>query len=154
MKRIIDSLNEMSFTLPQGWEVTTDKYTLLNGQGFINKENYLSQSGKVISLFAIHRNPDEFFQYYDQLVENFDEKVYSVVFEKSFSIKFHEFSFPVYILKGTKEPAMYIAQVFIDCGDKLACFMFNIDKFADNNKDTIFGDETFTAVAQILRTLE
>ena len=55
MRRIILSLNEMSFELPKGWAVTKDKYKLSNGQGFINKENYLSESGRVISLFEIHR---------------------------------------------------------------------------------------------------
>ena len=34
MKRIINSLNDMSFDLPAGWVVTDDKYYLMNGQGF------------------------------------------------------------------------------------------------------------------------
>jgi len=49
MKRVIDRLNNMSFSLPEGWKVTKDKYNLMNGQGFINNENYLSESGEVVS---------------------------------------------------------------------------------------------------------
>ena len=41
MKRTILTLNEMSFDLPEGWALSQDKYKLANGQGFINKENYL-----------------------------------------------------------------------------------------------------------------
>ena len=68
MKRIILSLNEMSFELPKGWSLTKDKYNLSNGQGFLNKENYLSESGKVISFFEVHRDPDEFFDSYQKLL--------------------------------------------------------------------------------------
>ena len=40
MNRVFEELNEMSFDLPEGWNVSTDKYNLMNGQGFINIENY------------------------------------------------------------------------------------------------------------------
>ena len=73
MKRIIETLNEMSFDLPEGWEVAQDRYNLSNGQGFINRENYLSRDGKVISLFELHRDPDEFFEYYQKLVESYSK---------------------------------------------------------------------------------
>ena len=126
MKRIINSLNEMSFSLPEGWQVSKDKYNLINGQGFINKENYLSLEGEVISLFEVYRQPDEFFRYYQTLVENYDEKVNDVILYREFSIKFGDFSFPVYILQGTKQPTIYMVQVFINCGDKLGCFMFSM----------------------------
>ena len=41
MKRVFDTLNDMSFVLPKDYKLTEDKYNLPNGQGFINKENYL-----------------------------------------------------------------------------------------------------------------
>lgn len=154
MKRVIETLNDMSFTLPDGWNVTSDKYNIMNGQGFINRENYLSKNGKVISLFEIHREPDEFFEYYQELVANFNEKYDSVIFERDFSIKFGEFAFPVYILKGVKEPTIYIVQVFVNCGDKLGCFMFTMNECLENSKEMISKDEIFSALTQILRTVE
>ena len=154
MKRVIDTLNGMSFILPDGWKATTDKYNMMNGQGFINRENYLSDNGEVISLFEIHREPSEFFESYQSLVESYNEKVDSVVFEKEFSIKFGEFSFPVYILKGIKQPTIYIVQVFVNCGDKLGCFMFTMDNCIENNKEMISNNQTFASVTQILRTVQ
>ena len=153
MKRIIKSLNSMSFSLPEGWDVVSDKYNIMNGQGFINTENYLSQSGKVISLFEIHRAPDEFFEYYQNLVESFSEKD-QVVLEREFSLKFGEYTFPTYILKGTKEPLIYIVQTFVNCGDKLACFMFNIEAVSENNKKLIAENQHFIDLTKILRTIE
>lgn len=154
MKRVLDSLNDMAFDLPEGWSVTEDKYYLMNGQGFINKENYLSQNGKVISLFEIHRDPEEFFECYQKLVESYDEKKDDVLFEREFSLKFNGFDFPVYILKGTKKPTIYIVQVFVNCGDRLACFMISIDELCENNKDLVVNNETFSQLGKILRTIQ
>ncbi len=154
MKRIIDSLNNMSFILPEGWNVSKDKYNIINGQGFLNKENYFSDSGKVISLFEIHRNPEEFFENYQSLVEGYSENKDDVVYEKEFTLKFNGFSFPVYILKGIKIPIIYIVQVFVNCGDKLGCFMFTIDKMVENNKELIAKNETFLELTKILRSVQ
>ena len=154
MKRIISSLNDMSFSLPEGWQVAKDKYNLINGQGFFNRENYLSCGGEVISLFEVHRQPDEFFEYYQALVESHDEKLNDVVLYREFSIKFGEYSFPVYILQGIKQPTIYMVQVFVNCTDRLGCFMFSINSAEGSNKDIIKNDKTFSALAQILRTIE
>lgn len=154
MKRIIDTLNEMSFHLPDDWSVSEDKYNIMNGQGFINKENYVSKSGKVISLFEIHRNPDEFFESYQQLVESYDEDRDAMVFEREFSVKANDFSFPVYILKGIKQPTFYLAQVFVNCGDCLACFMLTLDQYSTNNRELLSNNQAFSTLANILRTIE
>jgi len=102
MRRIILSLNEMSFELPKGWHVTKDRYKLSNGQGFINKENYLSESGRVISLFEIHREPDEFFESYQKLLDDYAHVTDSFTLEKQFTLRFNDFEFPAYIIKGVK----------------------------------------------------
>ena len=154
MKREIASLNNMSFELPDGWDVTLDQYKLPNGQGFINRENYLSKNGKVISLFELHRDPDEFLEYYQKLVENYNPKTDNLTLEKQFTLRFGEFEFPVYILKGEKENVIYILQAFVNCGDKLACFIINVDKVCENPKDMIKQNETFSALCKILRTVE
>ena len=74
MKRTISALNDMSFVLPEGWSVTTDKYNMPNGQGFINIENYLSNDGKVISFFAVQRDPIEFLESYSSLAQTYNER--------------------------------------------------------------------------------
>ncbi|MBO5394706.1 MAG: hypothetical protein J6A28_02240 [Clostridia bacterium] len=153
MKRVIENLNEMSFVLPEGWEVSTDQYRLLNGQGFINDENYISPEGKVVSLFEVQRDPDEFFEYYQSLVEGHNQKD-GLELALQFSISVNGFSFPVYVLKGLKEPVIYIVQIFINCGDCLGCFMFNIDNFVDDKKQIISKNNLFKEVSQILRTVE
>ena len=154
MKRVIDTLNEMSFELPEGWAVTSDKYKLMNGQGFINRENYLSESGKVISLFEIHRDPDEFFQSYQGLVEKYNKVTDMYELAKQFPLKFGEYVFPVYIIKGFRETLIHILQVFVNCSDRLACFMITIDKVSDNPKEMIKENELFGELVKILRTVE
>lgn len=154
MERIIENLNEMSFSLPQGWLVSQDKYKLVNGQGFINNENYISPESKVVSLFEIQRDPDEFFEYYQSLVENYNAKQDALELAMQFSVAVNGFSFPVYVLKGTKEPIIYIVQIFINCGDCLGCFMFNIDKFFEDKKELMSRNKIFKEVSEILRTIE
>lgn len=154
MKRIISTLNEMSFDLPQGWSVTADRYNLSNGQGFINRENYLSKSGKVISLFEIHRDPDEFFEYYQTLLEDYSKVTDMYELEKQFTLKFNDFEFPAYIIKGFRDTLIRTLQVFVNCGDCLGCFMITLDCFDDNIKEMISKNETFLALTKILRTVE
>lgn len=154
MKRTIDTLNQMSFELPKDWQVTVDKYNLVNGQGFINTENYLSQSGKVISLFEIHREPNDFFEYYQTLVENYNAQTDFMTLKREFTFRFGEYAFPVYILKGTKEPSIYIVQVFVNCGDKLGCFMLSLDNYSDDNKKLISNNPALASLTEILRTVE
>jgi len=154
MERIISTLNGLTFTLPEGWEVTSDKYRLSNGQGFINRENYLSKNGKVISLFELYRDPEEFFEHYQKLVESYNKTKDMYELEKQFTLKFGEFEFPIYIIKGFKENVIHILQAFINCGDRLACFIINIDKVYDNPKDMIIENQTFSALCKILRTVE
>lgn len=154
MKRVIENLNEMSFDLPENWAVSQDKYQLINGQGFINNENYISPEGKVVSLFEIQRDPEEFFDSYQSLVESYNAKQDGLEFGLQFSISVNGFSFPVYILKGTKEPAIYIVQIFINCGDCLGCFMFNVENFFEDRKEIMSKNKIFKDVNQILRTIE
>ena len=100
MKRVFDTLNQMSFTLPKGYHLTDDKYTLPNGQGFINKENYLSDDGEVISFFELHRSKDEFFESYDSLCKDAKTLSQKYELEKNFSIRLGDFVFPVYIIRS------------------------------------------------------
>lgn len=154
MKRTIETLNEMSFDLPEGWAIVEDKYKLPNGQGFINRENYLSQDGRVISLFEIHRDPDDFFEYYQKLVEGYSRTTDMYELEKEITLKFGEFEFPIYITKGYREKVIHVLQAFINCGDRVACFMINIDKVYDDARKMIKENQTFADLVKILRTIE
>ncbi len=154
MRRIILSLNEMSFELPKGWAVTKDKYKLSNGQGFINKENYLSESGRVISLFEIHRDPDEFFESYQKLLDDYAHVTDSFTLEKQFTLRFNDFEFPAYIIKGVNDQIIRNLQVFVNCGDCLGCFMVMIESYSNELRQMIQQDEGVAAVAKILRSVE
>ena len=141
MRRVIDTLNEMSFELPEGYSVSKDKYNLVNGQGFINKENYLSKDGQVISLFEVHRDPDEFFEYYTALV-------------KFVRLNIKDFSFPMYVIKGYNDKLIYNLQVFINCGDCLGCFMITLTRFNSDIKQLAQESKLFKDLIDILRTVE
>ena len=154
MRRVIDTLNEMSFELPSDFAVTEDKYSLMNGQGFINKENYLSKDGKVISLFEINRDPEDFFEYYTTLVENYKNITYKFELEKILSLKFGEFNFPMYVIKGFRDKLIYVVQVFINCGDCLGCLMIVTNKFNSDVKKFAQEDPLFNSLIKILRTVE
>lgn len=154
MKREFASLNGMSFVLPQGYLVSKDKYNLENGQGFFNKENYISPNGKVLSFFEIYQNGEEFIEGYKNLTNSFTQKKDCVILAKQFDIKLNGFCFPVFILKGTKEQVIYNVQVFIDCDDRMGCLMFYIDNIFDDDKKTISSSELFLDVVKILRTVE
>ncbi len=154
MKRVILSLNEMSFQLPSGWNLTKDKYKLTNGQGFINKENYLSDSGKVISLFEIHRDPDEFFESYQSLLEDYSHVSDSFTLEKQLTLRFDDFEFPAYIIKGVDDKIIRTLQVFVNCGDCLGCFMVMLEHYDPDIKVMMKSDEGVRGIVSILRTIE
>jgi len=151
MKRIIEDLNEMSFELPNGWNVSNDKYNLVNGQGFINCENYITSNNEVVSLFEVQRDPDEFFENFHNLTLNFNKEQDGLELIKQFSINSNGFSFPVYILKAEREDK-YIVQIFINCGDCLGCLIFNIKQYED--KKTLMKNHLFKEVCQLLRSVE
>lgn len=154
MRRVIDTLNEMSFELPEGYSVSKDKYNLVNGQGFINKENYLSKDGQVISLFEVHRDPDEFFEYYTALVENYKNITDKFELVKFVRLNIKGFSFPMYVIKGYNDKLIYNLQVFINCGDCLGCFMITLTRFNSDIKQLAQESKLFKDLIDILRTVE
>ena len=154
MKRVFDTLNQMSFTLPKGYHLTDDKYTLPNGQGFINKENYLSDDGEVISFFELHRSKDEFFESYNNLCKDAKTLSQKYELEKNFSIRLGDFVFPVYIIKGFDQKLIHVVQIFIDCGDCMGVLMFNIDSVEDEVKDMIAKNKIFADAVKILRSVK
>ncbi len=154
MKRVIDTLNDMSFDLPETYSVTEDKYSLMNGQGFINKENYLSKDGKVISLFEIHRDPDDFFEYYQTLVENYKTITDKFELEKIINLKLNEYIFPMFVIKGYRDKLIYVIQVFINCGNCLGCFIITLNKFNSDIKQLAKENVLFNDLIKILRTIE
>ena len=154
MKRVIKSLNEMSFVLPSKYHLTEDKYHLANGQGFINTENYLSDDGKVISFFEIHRDPDEFLKYYQSLTKKYNEKQDGVELQKTFTLRVAGFVLPVFIIKVCGEKPMYIFQVLVNCGDCMGCFMTSIGKYIDDTKTMIDSNVVLQDLVEILRTVE
>lgn len=154
MKRVIDTLNGMSFDLPETYSVTEDKYSLMNGQGFINKENYLSKDGKVISLFEIHRDPDDFFEYYQTLVENYKTITDKFELEKIINLKLNEYIFPMFVIKGYRDKLIYAIQVFINCGNCLGCFIITLNKFNSDIKQLAKENVLFNDLIKILRTIE
>lgn len=154
MQRKFEFLNNMSFVLPKDWQVSKDKYTLENGQGFFNVENYISPSSKVVSFFALFQNGEEFIERYKKLTSSYTEKMDAFTLEKQFNIKLNGFSFPVFILNGVKDKNIHNVQVFIDCGKCMGCFMFYIDKVYKDEKQTIAESDLFVDVIQILRTVQ
>lgn len=154
MKREFSTLNNMTFSLPKGWVISKDKYSLENGQGFFNTENYISPKNQVLSFFEIYQNGEEFINRYKNLTSSFSEKVDRFILEKQFNIRLNDFSFPVFILKGEQDRVIYNVQVFIDCGDKMGCLMFYIDSICEDDKDTISKNPLFMDVIKILRTVE
>ncbi len=154
MKEVISELNDMSFSLPLGWEKTKDVYDLPNGQGMLNIKNYLSKSGEVISLFAIRRDPDEFFESYDRVAKNIDNVTGKYNLISCPSIKANGFIFPCYIIRGHGEKPLLTMQVFCNCGDCLGCFMINIDEFNGNLNDAIKSQHILSELVKILKTIE
>ena len=120
MERIIENLNEMSFTLPEGWVVSTDKYRLANGQGFFNNENYITPDGKVVSLFEVQRDPEDFYEYYQSLVEGYEAEKEGLELAMQFSISVNDF---INMQKGD------IIKLDTKMEDELNVFVGNIWKF-------------------------
>ena len=154
MRRVIKTLNEMSFELPKGYEVSKDKYQLMNGQGFFNRENYVSLDGKVISLFEVHRDPDEFLQGYKELSKKYTDVTDKYELCKSFSFKVGDFIFPAFVIRGYNEKLLYVVQIFVNCGNCLGCFMINIDNWSNNVRKSIEDNVLLNDLIKILRTIE
>ncbi len=153
MKRIIESLNEMSFTLPEGWSLTKDVYSLPNGQGMTNKENYLSSIGEVISLFEVHRDPDDFFDYYDNFTSKLELLSQKYILAGKTKLKLGEFIFPIYVIKDLDNKFLTM-QVFVNCGNCLGCFMIKLDKYSENINDTISKNHILGELIKLLRTVQ
>lgn len=153
MRRVIETLNEMSFDLPDGFFLTSDKYSLDNGQGFINTENYLSESAGVISLFEVHRDPDEFFVYYDSLVKDLTKVTGKSELKEQLKLRVGDFVFPTYVIRGFSGKVIYTVQVFVNCGDCLGCFMISLDDYK-NFKTTMKESPLLSALVKLLRSVE
>ena len=154
MRREIASLNAMSFELPQGYSITEDKYDLVNGQGLINTENYLSEDGQVISLFEVHRDPDEFLESYRSLTEKYSSVTDRYELFLHSNIKIKDFIFPVFVIKGYHEKVIYNVQVFVNCGDRLGCFMITLKSFNENLRQLMRSEKLFADLVKLLRTVE
>jgi hypothetical protein len=108
----------------------------------------------VISLFEINRDPDEFFESYQSLIDEYSLITDKFGLARQFVLSFNDFEFLTYIIKGYGEKPLYSLQTFINCGDKVACFMITLDYYSENVKYMIANDETFSALAKILRTIQ
>ncbi len=153
MRTVVDSLNEMSFQLPVGFKETNDKYPLPNGQGFINLANYASGEGQVISLFGVYRDPTDFFEYYDNFVKNLASVSDKYTLRAKCTLKLDEFLFPTYFIAMEGQDKL-ACEVFVNCSDKLACFIVYIDSFDESIKKTIDENATLSALVKLLRTLQ
>ena len=153
MRQTIHELNDMSFLLPKGWQKTDDVYSLPNGQGMTNIENYVSDKGDVISLFAIKRDPDEFFESYDRVAKNIDNVTGKYNLISCPSIKANGFIFPCYIIRGHEAPLITV-QILCNCGDCLACFMVNISKYNGSFTKAIKEERVLAELVKILKTIE
>ncbi len=154
MREVVNSLNEMSFELPEGWSRTRDIYDLPNGQGMINIQNYVSDKGEVISLFSVHRDPEEFFESYDRVVTNIDNITGKYTLLSCPAIKANGFVFPTYIIRGHGEKPLVTVQVFVNCGDCLGCFMVNIDSYNGKLTETIKSQHVLGELVKLLKTIE
>lgn len=153
MRRVFYDLNEMSFELPANWIVSDDVYSLPNGQGMINKENYLSDKGQVISLFEVHRNPDEFFEYYNNLLTNIKALTQKYDLLLHCNLKVGEYILPTYVIKGFDGEEFYSLQAFLNCGDCMACFIIKLPEFDGNIRKTIKYD-IMQDLISLLRSVE
>lgn len=153
MRQVISALNDMSFLLPTGWQKSKDVYDLPNGQGMTNIENYTSSRGEVISLFAVNRDPDEFFESYDRVAKNIDNITGKFNLISCPSIRSNGFIFPVYIIRGHGDKKLLMVQVFCNCGDCLACFMVNVPEFDMPFKDAL-KTQPLADLVKILKTIE
>ena len=146
MQRTIESLNGLSFILPEGYTVVEEKNIFNGEKTFLHKENYISKEMKVISFFEIHKNPEEFFNSYLAETENYNAETDMSELKQHFNFQVADKSFPAFVIKNLKPNLMYILQVFIDCGDDcLGCFSINMDRWNDDinalaNDNKLLGD--------------
>lgn len=154
MKRVVGTLNEFSFELPTGYGVTSDRYMLQNGQGFLHRENYLSQNGNVISLFEVHRNPEEFLEKYKLLTKSYRQFSDKYELCKFFYLKIKNETFPVFIIRGYHKKLLYVMQVFVECDDCLGCFMINLKNYDKDFSNIRKNNEIFEDLIKLLRTIE
>lgn len=143
----------MSFDLPAGFIVSKEKYKLPNGQGFKNKANYVSSEGGVISLFEVHRDPDEFFTFYDKLNDDIANITDGFSLQEKCKLSVGEFIFPTYVIKCAGEKLFFTVQVFVNCGDCLACFMINLPSFTTCAKE-LKSNKLFSQLIKLLRSVE
>ena len=105
-------------------------------------------------MFAIHRDPDEFFESYDRVVTNIDNISGKYTLISCPALKANGFVFPTYIIRGHGDKPLITVQVFCNCGDCLACFMVNLKEMPSKFSEAVKSEKVLADLVKILKTIE
>ena len=154
MKRTIESLNGLSFSLPVGYRVVREKYFSQNDTGLFHKENYVSKDMKVISFFEVHQNADLFLKKYALLSQDNQIDGDNQEYKKQVKFNVDGNDFPAFVIKTFHQKLVYVFQVFVKCDDGLGCFMINLDRWNDDIELLAKDSQLLNDLLTILRTIK
>ena len=154
MKRTIESLNGLSFSLPVGYKVVREKYFSQNDMGLFHKENYVSKDMKVISFFEINQNADLFLEKYGNLTCDKQNDGENQEVKKQVSLNIDGRDFTAFVIKTFHQKLIYIFQVFVKCDDGLGCFMINLDRWNDDIVQLAKDNQLLDDLLSVLRSIK
>ena len=140
--------NSCPISLPKGWKMSNESYTLKNDQGLNFVANLISPGNKVISMFKADKDLD--ISTFDLMIADYGEITDKLKLKKKFSMKFGEISFPIYIIESTD--GALIAQGFTEHDDLVYSFVTFLDQAGKDYKEYCALNPVLKELASLMRS--
>lgn len=141
----IYSMKNFPLTLPSGFKILDEKYSLANDQGLKFLCNLLSQSN-VISVFKADEGVG--MNAFDMMIRDYSQITPSLALKKKFNVRLGEKTYPIYIIGG--ENGSLMAQGFLE-KDGVYCFVASLAKAGKNYSEYKKLNPAIDLIVSIMR---
>ncbi len=139
--------NSCPINISKGWKISEEKYLLNNDQGLSFIANLISPNNCVISLFEAEEGLGLFA--FDLMIADYNKITDELKLKKKFSMKFSQFTFPIYIIEGKN--GQLFAQGFIEKEEKVYSFITFLEKAGKDYKEYVSLNPSLRDLAQLMR---
>lgn len=136
----------LNFSLPKGYKLLKEKYSLNNDQNLRFVCNLLSPCGSVITVFEAK----ESLETYDKMIKDYSNVTQNLQMKKKYNLKIGERVCPIYVIgKDT-----FLAQAFLEIRGTLYSFLSGVDTFGENYSQTKQNSPAFESLVNLLRAIK
>lgn len=140
----------ITFQLPCGWKATKEKYKIENDQKLRNIKNFITPTGKVVSLFVMDAPGEDGIKIMDNMIRDYKDitpNLYLMMYAK---LKIKEKDYYVYIV-GDKINKSIMAQANFILNGLAFSFIFEVDEYAPKISEIIQKDNTMKDVINFFK---